>query len=132
MEGFRPGKTLLIGHSTGAPFLMRMAEEADEADEAYGGLFAVAPFARLLGTEKFDRLNASFLEKPFDWVRVRAGARRRVCFIGDNDPYVPLAEAEDVAKALEAERCVVKKGGHLNAAAGFTQFPELLAAILAP
>ncbi|MER2520696.1 MAG: alpha/beta fold hydrolase [Bdellovibrionales bacterium] len=118
-----PANTILIGHSIGAPFVMRMAEEAEQP---YRAMILVCPFAKTLGIAQFDTLNASFVEHDFDWSQVRKGASMRVCFAADDDPYVPLALSQDVAAKMDATLIVIPKGGHLNADSGYTSFPPLL------
>jgi len=115
--------TILIGHSVGAALIFRMAERTRQSFKA---AFAVCPWTGDLGLPDFDLINASFVRPVFDWNAVRRGAEKIVCFAGDDDPYVPLACSGDVAKALDAELIVVKKGGHLNAEAGYREFPALL------
>ena len=62
-----------------------------------------------------------------DWAGIRNGAKKITCFAGDNDPYVPLAYSEDVAKNIpNAELIVIKDGGHLNTEFSYREFPSLL------
>lgn len=114
---------VLVGHSIGASFVIRMAEETTTT---YRALFPVCPFDKTLGIEGYDALNASFVEHSFDWDKIRKGALHKCCFAGDNDPYVPLSTAEEVAKAMAAEFIVIANGGHLNTESGYTDFPQLL------
>ena len=120
---FPPDKTILIGHSIGAAFALRLAEEVEHP---YKAVFAVAPFVSDLGLPEFDTINATFLHHPFDWDRVSCGAGKIVCMAGDNDPYVPLGHAEEAAELARADLHIVPKGGHLNAEAGYCDFPLLL------
>jgi predicted alpha/beta hydrolase family esterase len=82
-----------------------------------------------LGIEAFDPYFGSFLDKPFDWQRIKAGAHRILCVAGDNDPYVSFAQSEEIAERLGIDVAVIKKGGHLNTAAGYSSFPWLLEAL---
>src|SRR5262249_6799203 len=74
----------------------------------------------------FDPLNASFLDRPFDWERIRARAGVSRVYHGANDPYVPLDMAQALASELQAPLTIIPNGGHLNALAGFTKFDKLL------
>ena len=121
-----PDQTILIGHSIGAPFVLRMAEETNAP---YNAFLAVCPFAKTLGIEEFDGLNSTFVDHNFDWPRIKAGAKHRFCFAGDNDPYVPLTFSEDVAQKAGATLHVVPGGGHLNADSGYVTFPQILEVI---
>ena len=48
---------------------------------------------------------------------------------GDNDPLVPLVDAELLTEKLQADLTVVPNGGHLNGSAGFLELPMGLAAL---
>lgn len=121
-----PINTILIGHSIGAPFILRMAELSSVP---YKALFPICPFDRPLGSI-FDVPNATFVEHSFDWEKIKHRAKQSFCYAGDNDPYVPLALSENVADNLNAPLKIIKDGGHLNAEFGYTEFPELLEDIL--
>jgi len=120
------GDSILIGHSLGAAFILRILEQLERPVRA--SLLA-AGFTKLLGIPKFDTINASFLESPFDWQKIRANAGACTVFHGENDPYVPLAFGQELAKNLGADLVVIPGGGHLNAGAGYEEFPALLSAI---
>ena len=45
---------------------------------------------------------------------------KEVCLIvSDNDPWIKLDEAENMAKAIDAQYIVIENGGHINADSGF-------------
>ncbi|RUM67841.1 MAG: serine hydrolase family protein [Sulfurovum sp.] len=45
---------------------------------------------------------------------------KEVCLIvSDNDPWIKLDEAENMAKAIHAQYIVIENGGHINADSGF-------------
>lgn len=119
-------RDILVGHSAGSTFALRLLE-TQPAMAAY----LVAPFASPLGIAEFDLLNTSFLATPFQWEAISRNCRAIKLFHGDNDPYVPLAHAVELHRALAAPLVVVRSGEHLNADAGFMELPLLLAAILA-
>lgn len=127
LVNIEPNNIILVGHSTGAGMILRMAEQTLEP---YKALFPICPFDRELGIAQFDELNQDFFYPTYDWEAVIRGAYRITCFAGENDPYVPLDQPTRIAKALNAELITVKKGGHLNAEAGYVEFPALLNKIL--
>ena len=127
LAGLNSEETILIGHSIGAIFALRLAELAITP---YKVIFAVCPFAKDLGLKEYDKLNASFIQSSIDWSKVNAGAKEVVLFAGNNDPYVPLKYSEEIAESLGKELIVIKKGGHLNTESGFYKFPELLEKIM--
>lgn len=114
---------VLIGHSLGVAFILRILELTKQP---IAGSFLVSAFLGRLGLPDFDKVNADFVTKPVNWKRVRAAAGIVRVYNGDNDPYVPLSKGREIAKGLGVDLTVIKGGGHINAAAGYTQFPELL------
>ena len=124
-----PLPTILVGHSLGAAFALRLVERAAAP---IAGLFLAAAFVGALGLPEYDVINHSFFAGPFDW----AGIRERKgpvchCWAGDDDPYVPLSRSQDIADQLHAPLEVVPGGGHLSDETGFDTFPQLRDAILA-
>jgi predicted alpha/beta hydrolase family esterase len=115
--------TVLIGHSTGASFVLRLAELSPTP---YKAIFSICPFIRDLGIQDFDSLNTSFVHHAFKWQNIQHNAGNIFCFAGDNDPYVPLSYSQEIAIHCNTDLITVPNGGHLNAAAGFLEFPLLL------
>ena len=115
--------SIFVGHSMGAAFIRRLLEKTDEKIKA---AFLISGFAGFLGDEKFDGLNKTFLEKPFDWKKIRQNCKSFYVFHSDNDPYIPLSKAEELAKSLNAELIIVKNAGHFNKASGYIKFELLL------
>ena len=124
-----PAPTMLVGHSLGAAFALRLVEKATAP---YEGLFLAAGFIGTLGLPDYDPINRSFFCMPFDWAGIRERKGRAChCWAGDDDPYVPLSRSQEVASHLNAPLEVLPKGGHLNTEAGFNAFPQVRDAILA-
>lgn len=48
---------------------------------------------------------------------------------GDNDPNVPVSDAEEITKQLNGKLILIPNGKHLNGSAGFTELPEALSAL---
>jgi predicted alpha/beta hydrolase family esterase len=115
---------ILIGHSLGAAFLLRLLEDAAQP---VAGAFLVSGFVGPVGHPVFDALNASFFETPFPWDRIRTRAPLRRVYHGDSDPFVPMEMARGLAGHLECPLTVIEKGGHLNALTGYVKFERLLA-----
>lgn len=118
-----PPDAILIGHSIGATFLLAYLEKHQAM-----AAFLVSGFVGPLGLE-LDPINKEIAERDFQWENIRHNCRRRLIFHGDNDPYVPLAKAEEIANHLHTPLTVIPGGGHLNASAGFTRFDALLDAV---
>lgn len=118
---------VLIGHSCGASFLPHLVLNQNLKPKA---IIMVAAFSSEIGLPDYDRLNQTFflpdnvLEKArihFEQNRIKA-----VLFHGDNDPYVPLLQAQHIAARLNVPLSIIRNGGHLNAEFGYTQFPDLI------
>ncbi|MFW5853267.1 MAG: RBBP9/YdeN family alpha/beta hydrolase [Patescibacteria group bacterium] len=116
-------ESVLIGHSIGAVFLLSILEHI--SDPIKTSVF-VSGFLHDLDNEDFDKINNSFYNKDFDWGRIIINSQKIAIFHGDNDPYVPVKEAEDLAEKLGVKVRLIKRGGHLNELAGYTEFPNLL------
>jgi len=112
--------TIMVGHSLGPAFILDVLEH-----NLIKAAVLVAPFVRELGIRQFDAINSSFY-REFDWKKIRKNCSRFVVLHADNDPYVPLDRAEEVARALHVKVEIVPGAGHFNAKAGFTSFPLLL------
>ncbi len=119
-------QTILIGHSLGVAFILTILESLDLPVKA---VYLVSGFIGLLNNPEFDEINKSFATKQFDWQKIKQNAGQIYLFHSDNDPYVPMSKAEELAKDLETEIIVVKGAGHFNQVAGYTKFPELFEVI---
>jgi predicted alpha/beta hydrolase family esterase len=113
---------ILVGHSIGPAFLLRVLEKTDATAKA---AFFVAPFMQPLGND-FDLPNKSFIEAPVEWERISRRCGSFTVIASDNDPYVPLAYSQEVAQELGAEVVVLHNAKHINKDAGYTQLPVLL------
>jgi len=120
-------ESVLIGHSIGAVFLLSVLEKLNAPVKTT--IFA-SGFLNDLGNDDFDKINRIFYEKDFDWQRIKQNSQNVFVFHGDNDPYVPLSESENLAKNLGTNVKVIENGGHLNKSAGFDKFSELLEVII--
>lgn len=115
--------TIVVGHSVGATFLLRLLERIKFPIKA--SLF-VAGLIDMIGIPEYDKLNSSFIAGAYDWQTIKRNAGKIICLSGDNDPYVPKEQGETMVKNLGVEQVVIEKGGHLNAESGYTEFPLLL------
>jgi predicted alpha/beta hydrolase family esterase len=116
-------RTILIGHSLGAVFVLRYLELHPINPAA---VILVGAFIGKVNHAEFDDLNRDFLVEPFNWSLIRSRSQRFLAFQGANDPYVSLAVLDHIAEGLKAEKIVIPQGGHLNAASGYRKFPLLL------
>ena len=114
---------ILVGHSLGAVFSLRLLEHYRLPIK---GTFLVAAFAGPIGNLRFDALNTTFVEAPFDWAAIRDCAGVLKSYSSDNDPFVPLSLGLELAAYLNIKAEIIPNGGHLIANSGYAEFPLLL------
>lgn len=115
------GDWVLIAHSLGCPTILRLIETFKD-DENVKAVFLVAAFAKDLGIPEI----RSFVDKDFDFERIRKGAGEFHVVNSDDDPFIPLEEGERLARMLGAKLIVEHNGGHINEGSGYTSYPRLL------
>lgn len=125
---FMDEETVLIGHSAGVAFILSVLEKSQKPVKA---CFLVSGFVDFLDDDDLDSINKSFIDKDFDWGRIKKNCGGFHLYHSDNDPYVPLAKAENLAEKLGVEVKMVSSAGHFNRAAGYDKFELLLRDILA-
>lgn len=118
--------TFLVGHSLGTITILRYLETLKQ-DELIGGAVLVAGFSSDLGIEEIK----SFVKEPVDWKKVKKHCKKFVAINSDNDPFVPLKQADVLKNRLEAEVFIMHKMGHLGGADdNITELPEVLDTLL--
>jgi len=113
--------TILIGHSLGGKFLLRVLEKLGHPVKA--ACFAGTPIG-IPPIANNERDNA-FTGNDFDWEAIRNKAQHFIVFQSDTDPYVALENGKQLAKHLGVELSFVPNAGHFNAKAGYTHFEQL-------
>jgi hypothetical protein len=114
-------QTVLIGHSLGVPFILRVLENLPKG-KLVAAAYLVSGFAEPLGLTETE----NFVDQPFNWPKIREGAKKFVVINSDDDPYIPLEVGQRLAQKLGAELIVEHGGGHLNAPGGSLSYPQLL------
>jgi uncharacterized protein len=124
--GLLSAQSVLVGHSLGAAFIIRVLERIASP---VGAAFLVAAFFGPVGLPAFDSINATFVSEPVNWSRVKRSAKSFFVYGSDNDPYVRLDSCQRIAEQLGARFAVHHDAGHFNSESGYTSFPALLADI---
>ncbi len=119
--------SIVIGHSLGPVFILSVLEDIDRPIKA---AFFVSGFASEIGNPDFDSINRTFY-RHFDWRRIRKNCGKFEVFHSDNDPYVPMEKAEELAGKLGTDLTIVKNAGHFNEKSGYRRFELLLEKIKA-
>jgi predicted alpha/beta hydrolase family esterase len=114
--------TLIIGHSLGGVFTLRILEKLKAPVKAAfltGTPIGVRPILN------YDR-DVAFSGFEFDWEKIKANAKHFEVFQSDDDPYVNLGNGERLANHLGVKLNFIPNAGHFNKKAGYTKFPQLL------
>ena len=114
--------TILIGHSLGGAFLLRVLERREKGIKA---AFFVASPVGVLPIKNYDG-DKLFIGNPFDWAKIKRNCRNFFVFHSDNDPYVSLGNGKELASKLGTKLIFVPNAGHFNKASGFAKFELLL------
>ncbi|MFY9461810.1 MAG: alpha/beta hydrolase [Candidatus Sungiibacteriota bacterium] len=110
----------LVGHSLGVPAILRYLESA-QAKFISGAVLVSGP-----SEKTHNRKIDSFLDKNFDFEKIKSKCKAFSIIHGDNDPYVPLDNAKFLSQKLSGELIIVENGGHLNGSAGWFNLPQCL------
>jgi predicted alpha/beta hydrolase family esterase len=114
--------TLIVGHSSGAILALIIAQDNMEK---VGAIVDVSVFHD--NSLQWEPNNKLF-DRQFDWTVIREGAKELLFIHSDNDPYVPLDQAQYVATNCGAELELIPDQGHFNLekSENYRQFPKLL------
>jgi len=114
--------TVFVGHSIGPAFILRLLESIDL--EVRASIFAAGFIDMLPGYPEFNAVNKTFIDKPFDWDKIKAHCKQFFCIAGDGDPYVPKQSLSKLADILQVDLQLVEGGRHLSkGTAQMTTFP---------
>ena len=115
-------ETILIGHSCGGAFLLRILEAIETKIKA--AIFVATPIG--IPPIKYAEVDMPFTSQLFDWDKIKSAAEHFFVFHSDNDPNVGLVNGEKIAEKLNVDLIQVSGAGHFNAKAGYTEFELLL------
>ncbi len=113
--------TIIVGHSLGGVFTLRVLEKLEHPIKAaflVGAPIGVKPILN------YDR-DSSFSGFNFDWSNIVNKAKYFEVFQSDDDPYVSLGNGKELASSLGVDLTFVRGAGHFNKSAGFTSFDLL-------
>ena len=69
------------------------------------------------------------MHADFNWEVMKNKVDHVAVIHGDNDPNVPVSDAEEIARQLDGKLILIPNGKHLNGSAGFTELPEALSVL---
>lgn len=114
--------TTFITHSLGGIFIAKFLIQNKVTIKK---LITVSGFNHI----KFEEDNSlydSFYIDSKELKTVEKYCYERICIYSDNDPYVPINEAENFANMINAKKLLIEQVGHFNEKSGYTEFKELL------
>ena len=121
-EQYLNDDSIIVAHSLGSAFVLNVLEKLNHPIKV---AFFVSGFIGLFN-HPIDKLNKTFVDRNFDWQKIKNNCKEFYVFHSDNDPYVPLKRAEEFANHLGVRVILVKNAGHFNEASGYTKFDLLL------
>jgi len=116
-------KTILVGHSKGELFLLRLLERLK--NPVHASFLVAAP----IGVKPilFYKEDAKFSDGfELDWDKIKSNSSKFTVYHSDNDPYVCLDNGKELSKKLNIKLKFIPKAGHINEESGFTEFKDLL------
>lgn len=119
--------SVLIGHSLGGLFLLRVLERLSVPIRA--AFFVAAPIG--VKPIRYYESDKKFSGFDFDWETIKKKAKHFDVFHSDNDPYVCLDNGKQLAEHLGVSLTFIPNAGHLNAETGYTKLEPLLEKITA-
>lgn len=123
VERCKDDEIYLVGHSLGVTAILRFLEET-KMNNVFGTVL-VSSVSEKIGNLKID----SFMEKDFDFKKIKSKCKSFSVIHGDNDPYVPLNNAETLSEELNGELIIIENGEHLNGSAGWLTLPQCMNAL---
>jgi uncharacterized protein len=112
----------LVAHSLGVPTVLHYLETAPRPIS--GAVLCSGP-CEPVENKKIE----GFIDRPFDFEKIRENCPKFVVIHGNNDMSVPLEHARKLEEGLRGKLVIVPNGGHLNGSSGWTQLPQALDAL---
>lgn len=116
-KNFVDKDTIVIGHSLGSVLAMRLAERLGFKK---GILFAAWDYNDLTPEHQ------SFWQTMMDHKKILSNVGEWVFPLSENDPYVTIAIAKEVAARLNGKVVEMGKKGHFGKDDGVKEVPEIL------
>ena len=116
-KNFVDKDTIVIGHSLGSVLAMRLAERLGFKK---GILFATWDYNDLTPEHQ------SFWQTMMDHKKILSNVGEWVFPLSENDPYVTIAIAKEVAARLNGKVVEMGKKGHFGKDDGVKEVPEIL------
>jgi predicted alpha/beta hydrolase family esterase len=113
--------TIIIGHSLGGVFTLRVLETLKTPVKA---VFLTGTPVGVKPILNYDR-DIAFSGFNFNWDAIRQNAEHFEVYQSDNDPYVGLGNGKLLAEKLGVSLTFIPNAGHFNKLAGYIKFEHL-------
>lgn len=109
--------TYLIGHSIGCQTIMRYLQSLPD-DARVGGVIFVGGWVTLkpatFDEEGVEDIARPWMDTPLNWDAIKAKTDHFIAIFSDNDPFVPLSDANVFKEHLNAKIIIQKGQGHFS------------------
>jgi len=124
---------LVVGHSSGAVSVLNLLMDERCPHIKTGVLVGAWSDSKAAGLEdgdfEDDQFKDTFPPDGFDFATIKQKADNLLFVHGDNDSLCPLDQAKWLAQQTGSDIIIIPGGGHLNGGAGWTELPQLTAAL---
>ncbi len=125
--GMPDKETFFIGHSIGCQTILRYIQKINTQ---VGGIVLIAPWITLTNMEKRGKneikIAAPWIETPIQFETIKKRAKNIVAIFSDNDPEVPISNADVFKEKLGAKIIIEKDKGHFSDDANVKSLPSAL------
>lgn len=122
----------LVGHSLGVPAVLRYLENVPGGRKIGGAILVSGPCSVIRPEDKDSKIRRTdnFLDKDFDFKKIKESCANFLVIHGEDDDRVPLQHAKIISKKLNCELVTIPNGGHLNGSNGWKELPQALNGLL--
>ena len=125
--------TFFVGHSIGCQTIMRYLENLDQSIKL-GGIIFVAGWINLTPETIEDpadaEIAAPWLESQINWNLILPHSDNFTAIFSDNDPHVPLTDADIFKDKLGAKIIIEHDKGHFSGDDNITELPSVLTELM--
>ena len=119
-------ETYFIGHSIGAQAILRFLEDLPEEKKIAGAAFVAGWFnlkESAYASSEEKTIAKPWIETPINHNKIKPHTNNLIAIFSDNDPCVPVSDAELFKQRLNTKIIIKHSEGHFNET---QEIPELL------
>lgn len=120
-------ESLVIGHSAGAVAALILAQMLPQGVRLKGEVLVSAFNPVTAASDYFQELK-DLHDVPFNFAKIQANVDELVFVHGNNDPWAPYADGQDLAAKTAGTMVMIPNGQHFSASLdpAYKQFPKLM------